>query len=197
MKVNSVILFVIVLVIGCSPDNNINDKPVITVSILPQRYLLQKVAGNRYKINVMIPQGASPATYDPYPGQLQQLSNSDAYFMIGHLEYENVWMKKIASVNKSMPVFDLSSGIELIQSDHHHSNKAGHRISPDPHIWLSPKSVKIICHNIYKALIYLNPSDSLIYKQNYHKFLVELDSLDREINKSLSALDNRTFFIYH
>ena len=197
MRVNSVILFVLVLVIGCRTNNNINDKPVITVSILPQRYLLEKITGDRYEINVMIPPGANPATYDPSPGQMQQLSKSKAYFMIGHLVFENVWIKKIASVNKSMPVFDLSSNIELIHDEHQHSNKVRKRINTDPHIWLSPKAVKIICHNIYTALKEIIPSDSLIYKQNCYNFLVELDSIDREIKKSLSELDSRIFFIYH
>ncbi|UCH13092.1 MAG: zinc ABC transporter substrate-binding protein, partial [Bacteroidales bacterium] len=132
---NSIILFVLVVVIGCTTDDN-SDKPVITVSILPQKYLLQKIAGNSYELNVMIPPGASPAIYDPAPGQLQQLSKSDAYFMIGHLVFENVWIKKIASVNKSMQVFDLSSGIELIRDEHHHDSKEGSRINTDPHIWL-------------------------------------------------------------
>ena len=197
MRVNSVILFVLVLVIGCKTNNNTGNKPVITVSILPQRYLLQKISGGSYDINVMIPPGASPATYDPSPGQMQQLSKSEAYFMTGHLVFENVWIKKIASVNKSMPVFDLSSGIELIQGEHHHNNKVSKRINTDPHIWLSPKAAKIMCHNIYIALKEINPADSLVYKQNYYNILVELDSTDREIKKLLSALDNRKFFIYH
>ncbi|UCH13443.1 MAG: zinc ABC transporter substrate-binding protein, partial [Bacteroidales bacterium] len=32
---------------------------------------------------------------------------------------------------------------------------------------------------------------------NYYNFLVELDSLDNYIKKSLSVLDSRKFFIYH
>jgi len=197
MKGNSVILFALVIVFGCRTEGNDEDKPVITASILPQRYLLQKIAGNRYEINVILPPGASPATYDPSPRQLQQLSKSKAYFMIGHLGFENAWIKKISSLNKSMPVFDLSSGIELINSEHHHSNRDKKRINADPHIWLSPKAIKIICYNIYTALKEIIPSDSLIYKHNYYSFLEELDSIDSEIRNSLSELNNRTFFIYH
>ncbi len=197
MKVNSVILFALFFVFGCRTDSNNEDKPVITASILPHRYLLQKIAGSRFEINIMIPPGASPATYDPSPRQLQQLSKSKAYFMTGNLGFENAWIKKITSFNKSMPVFDLSSGIELIYSEHHNSNKDNKSINADPHIWLSPKEIKIICRNMYMALKEIIPSDSLIYKHNYYSFLEELDSLDREIKKSLSKLNNRKFFIYH
>ncbi len=193
---NSVILFVLFFAVGCMTDNN-SDKPVITVSILPQRFLIQKIAGSNLDINVMVPPGASPAAYDPSPVQLQQLSRSEAYFMIGNLVFENIWIEKITSVNKSMQVFDLSSGIELIREDHHHKNEDRKRINTDPHIWLSPKALKIMCHNIYMALKEINPADSLVYKQNCNNLLVELDSVDRKIMKSLSGLDSRKFFIYH
>ena len=197
MKINSVILFALVLVSGCRTDFNNENKPVITASILPQRFLLQEIAGDRFDINVMIPPGASPVTYDPSPRQLQELSKSKAYFIIGHLGFENSWIKKISSLNKSMPVFNLSSGIELIHSEHYHSIKDKKRVNADPHIWMSPKAIKTICHNIYTALKEIVPSDSLIYEHNYYRFLDEIDSLDREISNSLSELSKRKFFIYH
>ncbi len=197
MRVIVAILFVLLFVSGCRTDSTNEDKPVITASILPQRYLLQKIAGNRFDINVMIPPGASPVTYDPSPKQLQQLSKSTAYFMIGQLGFEKAWIKKISSLNKSMPVFDLSSGIELIHGEHHHSVKHSKKPGADPHIWMSPKAIKIICHNMYTALKNIMPSDSLIYKKNYNRFMEEIDSLDREISNSLSELSKRKFFIYH
>ena len=197
MKVNSIILTAIVLMAGCKTGIDVEDKPVITVSILPQKYLVQKIAGDSYKINVMIPPGMGHATYDPSPRQLNDLSKSKAYFMIGHIEFEKVWMKRILSINKSMPVYDLSTGIILISSDHDHANKGDGRAMVDPHIWLSPKALKIISRNIYEALIDITPSDSLLYKQNYSTFIIELDSLDAEMGKSLSQPGNRKFLIYH
>ncbi len=197
MRVNPVILLALVSVIGCRTDNYNIDKPLVTATILPQKYLLRKISGDRFEINVMVPPGASPATYDPSPKQLQQLSESKAYFMIGHLGFENAWIRTISSLNKSMPVFDLSSGIDLIYGEHHHRSMESRKMNADPHIWLSPGALKIICYNIYSALKEISPADSLIYKLNYHNFLEELDSLDKEIVKSLSNLSNRTFFIYH
>ncbi len=197
MKVNPVIILALVLVLGCRTDNYNRDKPLVTATILPQKYLLRKIAGDRYEINVMVPPGASPATYDPSPKQLQQLSKSKAYFMIGHLGFENAWIRKISSLNKSMPVFNLSSGIDLIYGEHHHRGIESRKMNADPHIWLSPGAIKIICHNIYSALKEISPADSLIFKLNYYGFLEELDSLDKKIKKSLSDLSNRTFFIYH
>jgi len=197
MKVRPlVILIAIVVIAGCGINSDNNEKPLITVSILPQKYLVKKIAGDRYEINVMVPPGMSPATYDPSPRQLQQLNRSKAYLRIGHIGFEKTWMKKISSINKSMPVFDLSSGIMIIESEH--SSPSGDDIKiADPHIWLSPKALKVISMNICNALIEIMPSDSSVYRHNYYLFMQELDSLDKNIGKSLSGLSKRKFIIYH
>jgi len=190
-------LLVLALICGCNNNSGIERKPVITVSIMPQKYLVQQIAGNKYDINVMIPAGVSPATYDPSPGNLKQLSKSLAYFRIGLIGFENNWMKKIASVNKSMQVFDLSSGIGIIKSEHHLPGTKDHGHGCDPHTWLSPKAVKIICYNIYDALKSLDPADSMFYEHNYIKFAEDIDSIDMMIKESFSGLQQRKFFIYH
>ena len=177
MKVKPlVILIAIGVIAGCGKSSDNNEKPLITVSIIPQKYLLKKIAGDRYEINVMVPPGMSPATYDPSPRQLQQLNKSKAYLRIGYIGFENTWMKKISSINKSMPVFDLSSGLMIIESEHRSPSGDDIKIA-DPHIWLSPKALKVISLNICNALIDIMPSDSSVYRHNYNLFIQELDSL--------------------
>jgi zinc transport system substrate-binding protein len=197
MKVRPlVILIAIAFIAGCGTNSVNNDKPLLTVSILPQKYLLKKIGGDRFEINVMVPPGMNPATYDPSPRQLQQLNRSKAYFRIGYIGFEKTWMKKISSINKSMPVFDLSSGLMIIESEHNSPSGDNIKIA-DPHIWLSPKALKVISLNICNALIEIMPSDSSIYKYNYYLFTQELDSLDKKIGKSLSGLSKKKFIIYH
>ncbi len=48
-----------------------HEKPVVSVSILPQKYFLERLAGDLVEVNVMIPPGASPATYEPTVSQLE------------------------------------------------------------------------------------------------------------------------------
>jgi zinc transport system substrate-binding protein len=197
MKIKHLVIFIAIAVItGCGTNFVNNDKPLITVSILPQKYLLKKIGGDRYEINVMVPPGMNPATYDPSPRQLQQLNRSIAYLRIGHIGFEKAWMKKISSINSKMPVFDLSSGVMLIE-DEHNSPSGDDVKTADPHIWLSPKALKVISLNICNALIEIMPSDSAVYRHNYYLFLQELDSLDKNIGKSLSGLSKKKFIIYH
>ena len=49
------------------------NETVVTVTIEPQRYFAEKIAGDKFKINCVVPAGQSPETYDPTPQQMIQI----------------------------------------------------------------------------------------------------------------------------
>lgn len=179
----------------------------ITVSILPQEYFAEKIGGDRVEINVMVPPGGSPATYEPKPQQLKDLSEAEAYISIG-VPFENAWMDKIQSVNSQMLVIDSSQGIERLEmAAHHHHDKDRAEEEEhehdraegtlDPHIWLSPQRVKIQAQNIYQGLVTIDPENEATYQANLTQFLSELDRLDRQIKQNLAGVENRKFIVFH
>jgi len=106
------------------------EKPVIAVSILPQRYFVQRLTGQRFAIEVLIPPGHSPHAYDPTPKQMQRLSDSSLYFLVGLLPFEKAWAANIAANNPNLEMIDTSRGVELINptqeaetSPHHQGEK--------------------------------------------------------------------------
>jgi zinc transport system substrate-binding protein len=99
-----------------------NTKPIISVSILPQKFFVEKITGDHFEINVMIPPGASPATYDPTPSQLIELSDSKTFFKIGHIEFEKNWLDRIVHEYPQLDICDVSSGIDLIENLQYDSN---------------------------------------------------------------------------
>jgi zinc transport system substrate-binding protein len=99
---------------SCGNTAGTGDKPTIAVSILPQQYFVTRIAGDLFSINVMIPPGASPATYEPTPAQLASLSSSTLYMKMGYTGFEMAYMDKLRSANKKMTVINLSEGIQLI-----------------------------------------------------------------------------------
>ena len=64
----------IVLLASCGPRQQQGN--TISVSILPERYLVERIAGDRVKVNVMVPPGANPASLDLNTRQLQALHDS-------------------------------------------------------------------------------------------------------------------------
>ena len=174
----------------------------ISVTIEPQRYFAEKIAGDLFQINCVTPAGQSPETYDPTPQQMVQISQSQAYFRIGEIGFEQAWMKNLQSQNPDMVVFDLSEGMELIKNEeeaheegeaHHHH----HHGMVDPHIWTSISGARVIAQNTYQAFIKLDPENQEIYQAGYQRLIEEIDSTEAEMKQLLQPLAGTAFIIYH
>ena len=213
----------IVLLASCHPPGNpIPGKPVISVSILPQRYFLKRLAGDRVEVNVMVPPGASPATYDPTATQLALLEHSHQYMKMGYLGFELGWMEKITSVNPRMKVVDLSGRIDIMGMEDHVGPGPVHGYTPedtghegehlheknrekedhfhggaDPHLWMSARNAKMIAAAMYEALLGLIPGEQDWLTENFNMLVHDLDSLDQVISFMLAGLEGRHFLIYH
>jgi zinc transport system substrate-binding protein len=171
-------------------------KKIISVSIIPQKYFIEQIAGDDFQINVLVPPSESPATYEPLPNQMKDMLNSSAYFLIGHIPFEHAWIKNILSNNKEIKVFDNSEGVKLIRGEAIQHGDHMHPGGIDPHIWVSPKTCRKLAHNIYKALIKLNPSGLNRYNENLQKFITKIDNLSTQLS-AVSLRKNISFMIYH
>lgn len=179
----------------------------VMVSIPPQKYFVERIGGDRVNVSILLPPGASPATYEPKPQQLQSLSNADAYVRI-HVPFENAWWERISSANSDLQVIDLTKDIDrmLMAFDHHHGEEDEHGhdeaevetgTNPDPHIWLSPPLVKEQAQTIYNALVELDPHNQPRYQENLAAFIAEIEQLDRDIEATLANVADRTFMVFH
>jgi zinc transport system substrate-binding protein len=191
-------LVLISLLISCQPKGGSGEKPVLSVSILPQQYFVEQLAGELVEVNVLIPPGASPATYEPTISQLGKLEQSELYLRIGHIGFELSWMDKITSVNPEMKIVDLSRGAELIYEEEGHENHHGHSHGgTDPHLWLSVDNARIISQNLHQALLLMFPDHEEELKLRLTNFNASLDSLQQNIRDRLDGLEERSFIIYH
>ncbi len=187
---------------GCAPatpappDGTVQ----VMVSILPQKYFVERVGGAHVRVTVMVGPGADPHTYEPKPEQLRALSRSQVYFRIG-LPFEAAWMDKFAAANPRMRIVDTSQGIERMPMlAHHHEGEGAEEAGDeglDPHIWLSPRLVKVQAQAIYQALADLDPAHRDEYRANLEAFLTDLDALDREIQDLLRDVPRRKFMVFH
>ncbi|MDR3118302.1 MAG: zinc ABC transporter substrate-binding protein [Mediterranea sp.] len=168
----------------------------ITVTIEPQRYLAEAIAGERFNIVCMVPKGSSPETYDPTPRQLAALAASEAYFRIGHIGFETAWMEKLMENAPRTRIFDLSKGIELIHQEGHRHGDHYHAGGADPHIWNSAANAKIMANNIFRALCTLDKSNEAYYAARRDTLINRINETDRIIFQTLKHADH-AFLIYH
>jgi len=191
-------LWIFLLLASCGTGDHAVDKQVISVSIIPQQYFIEQLSGDLAEVNVMIPPGASPATYEPTVSQLGKLDRSAVYMRIGYVGFEQSWMEKITSVNPGMKIVDLSEGVEIIVEDAKEEDHQGHsHLGPDPHIWMSAINARIIARNIHNELLLLFPGEKEYLKAKYEYFSRSIDSLHTAIGGRLEGIENRKFMIYH
>lgn len=104
------------------------DTPTVFVSILPQKYFVQQISGDLVKVEVMVPPGASPHTYEPKPSQMRKLADARAFFTIG-IALEEAWLDRITKINPNLTVVHTEAGIDrmAMSVDHvHEDDEEGH-----------------------------------------------------------------------
>lgn len=201
----SSILYVFILITLFSCSKTPQRENIITVTIEPQRYFAEQLTDTLYNIISMVPPGVSPETYDPTPNQMAQLAHSKAYFCIGHIGFEEVWMEKLKKNNPEVKFFDNSEGIQFISSheehDHgHNHNHDGHHHSHsgiDPHIWSSPKEALTIVQNMHNALVEIDPENQSFYLSRLNQLKAEMTEIDKTITAILNNSPQKAFIIYH
>jgi zinc transport system substrate-binding protein len=191
----NIFLFGISIAFLFSCSNKVKQENIITVTIEPQRYFAEQLADTLFHIECMVPAGTSPETYDPVPVQMANLARSKAYFCIGHIGFEEVWIDKLRQNHPQIPFFDNSLGISLIASEHSHNHSQESGV--DPHTWSSPKEARLIVQNMYKSLVEIDLANKDLYAGNLQRLLGQIDSIDEKVTQLLHNSSQKTFIIYH
>jgi len=170
----------------------------VFVSILPQATFVERIGNGYVKASVLVGPGQSPHVYEPTPKQMVDLAKARLFFAIG-MPFEKRILEKVAAANPDLKIVDTRQGVPLRsmtadEADEDHGEKAG---EPDPHIWLSPRLVKIQAAAIERALAAEDPAHAAEYQKNLKAFHDDLDRLDAKIAKALQPLKGKAFFVYH
>ena len=195
--ISAFILFTFFLSSCMNQSSGNSKEEIITVTILPQQYLLNQIAGDKFSVNVLIPEDANHETYEPTAKQMIEIRNSIAYFKLGHLDIEKSWLGKVSASNPELKIYDTSLGIDLIQGDTHEHGDHVHAGGIDPHIWLSVSTMRIQAENIAKSLSEIDPENKEYYQTNLLTLLTNLDSLDSEIRNLFTVAGTKSFMIFH
>jgi len=200
----------LVLLALVSASVGANAAPVrVVVSVLPLKTFVERVGRDRVQVDVMVPPGRSPATYDPSPRQVATLVDADLYVRVG-VPFEAAWMRRFQGANPALSVLDLRDGINLRPLPAHHHAAHGELASQaahaeagssgeamDSHLWTSPRLVRVMARHIAERLAELDPSHAKDYAANQRAFDAELAALDRWLTERLANLDDRRFLVFH
>jgi zinc transport system substrate-binding protein len=187
----------ILILVSCSSHEQKELQPVIMVSILPQKYLAERITGNNFRVNVLVPPGSSAETYEPTPRQMQDVAKSVLYFRIGYMEFESTLVRNLQKQNPGLRFVNTAEGVDLIAAEIADHGDHVHLYGVDPHIWLSIPAVKIQLANMLEAVSAHDPGNKEYYLANYNKFLAELEELHLSLTEKFRNAKRRSFLIYH
>ena len=110
MRKLSAYLLAALLLAACTPEQPAGEN-TFYVSIPPLRSIVEGIVGDDFKIEVLVPPGASPETFEPTPRQFVELNKAQLIFNVGLIDFETTLLGKVGDQAK---VVNLSRGIDLI-----------------------------------------------------------------------------------
>lgn len=181
-----------------TPQKTNADVPLsVVVSIVPQVYFVERIAGTLATVDVLAPPNHTAETHQVTPRQMDTLSQADVYFRMG-MPFETALVKRLKSTCPALKIVDTREGVTLLSAgcthdeddDHHHEGD-------DPHIWLDPLRVKIQARTIAASLSKLTPQHKETFETNLELFEKDLDTLHHRLGEILAPVKGKTIYVYH
>ena len=188
--------------VACGQRTDVSSGPAtISVSVLPQREFVQRIAGDLARVEVLVLPGHSPATFEPTPRQMTRLAEADLWIRIG-VPFEGSVLRNLGVVAPNLRIIDGTQGVELVTMDGSpipsgSSPGAGHDHLIDPHFWLDPLLVKVHARTVAAALCSLMPSNCDQFQANLAGFHSDLEAVHERISNVLRPVAGRDLFVFH
>lgn len=189
---------IVVFVVGCA-DPAARKIPVVSVSIEPQRWLLEQIVGDKMEVRSLMGNGGNPEHYEPTFSHLANLEKSVAYFQVGNLGFESAIMEKVQANNPDLPIYCVSDSIRMILDTHHHDHHKDSEecLAYDPHTWSSVKNAKIMAANMLRGMKEVDADNAAYYTRNFITLSHKLDSLDLMLTEKLAPVCGGSFIVWH
>ncbi len=147
--------------------------------------IAQNVAGERVKVESLIPLGLDPHAFEPTPQDVLKVAGSQVLIVNG-AGFETWLTKTLENAGGQRRVIEASSGLSS------RSLQPGEQADPDhvgdPHFWLDPTKVAKYVENIRDGLIAADPAGAETYTQNAAAYLVKLNDLDAWIQTQVAQI---------
>jgi len=185
---------------GCGrQEKQADGKMLVAASIAPLYSFAREVGGDRVQVDLLVPPGASPHTYQLTPNQMELLSDASVFVMNGAgLEF---WADKAvdAADNPDLLVARTAEGLELINAPDEHAEHEEHEGEEEgnPHVWLDPISAVHQVEQIRKAYVKADPANKAYYQQNAEDYIEELKALDADIREETAGFSSKKFVAFH
>lgn len=192
----AVILAVLVALAGCTEQEkktsgtaekagtaNTAETKTVTATSSFIYDMVKQVAGDKVKIELIVPAGLDPHTYIAKPADVDKINNADLVLYHG-LNFEGkmveILTKKGVAVSKNFDPADLIGDADS---------------EIDPHFWFDLKLYKMAIDVVGEELAKLLPDDKAAMEKNTAEYKEKLDELQKDLDKKMEELPKEKRFL--
>lgn len=161
--------------------------PLIVATTTHLADFARVVGGDDAEVYQVLRPGISPHEHEPTPADLDAVAGAQVVIHNG-LDLETFWDDLVEAGDPQGIVVDASDGVEVLGSDEEEA---------DPHIWHDPIRAKTMVANLTEALAQADPEQAQGYRDRASAYVVELNRLDADIARQLSALPSDKIVTNH
>ena len=147
--------------------------------------IAQNVAGDRVKIDALMPIGIDPHTFEPTPADVAKVADSDVLIVNG-AGLEGFLNKLLQNAGGQRDTIEASAG--LTSREQQKGEVADPNHAGDPHFWLDPNNVIKYVENIRDGLSKVDPGGTAVYQANADAYISKLKDIDRWIADRVNAV---------
>jgi ABC-type Zn uptake system ZnuABC Zn-binding protein ZnuA len=197
------VLFLAFGVTACETNQSLNfsgQERVILTSTTFLADIIRNVAGDRFKVDTLIPLGLDPHAFEPTPQDVARIADADLLVINGS-GFEEWLEETLENTGGNYQLIEASKGMDArLPGEEHHaddvpgqegeasSEQPAHTHTGDPHFWLDPLSVINYVLNIRDNLIAFDPSGADIYTQNADAYIAQLKDLDAWVHSQFETI---------
>jgi zinc/manganese transport system substrate-binding protein len=143
--------------------------------------IAQNVAGDRLKVETLLPVTADPHEFQPRPQDAIKISNSQVLIVNG-LGYETWLEKTLQGISGQRQVVVATDGMNP------RPDPSGEHPDGDPHMWMNPLNVVHYVENIRDGLTKADPGGKDVYAANAEAYIAKLKDLDSWVRNEVNQL---------
>lgn len=166
---------------ACTNIENTEEKPQVIVTLFPQYDMVRAIAQDKVNVELLLPAGVEPHSYEPTPSTIININESDLFIYTSDIM--ETWINGLLSQlsNDGPIIVNSSNGVAYIShTDEHEHEEDNHETEYDPHFWLDPNNAKVMVNNITNGLVEIDPENETFYRQNETAYLDKLTELDNQ-----------------
>lgn len=207
MSFNKTLTFFALLLLSFSKISYAN-APKVVVTIKPIYALVASIMSGVGKPTLLLPDGASPHTFQLKPSTLKQLQQADLIIWVGP-QFELFMIKPMQEYRPPLGLITLLDipTLQLLplrqgrEWEHHHEghdhDHAEHASGVDPHYWLSTQNAEATVVYLAAHLAKVDPKNAKQYLANAKKLNLSIRALKQSIARELAGVHQQPFLVYH